>query len=289
VQIKDLLKRGLCERIEEVIKLSQDDEETVYTEIGEYVATERIREHYRSLLRAIAEAPAEPHEGVGVWVSGFFGSGKSSFAKNLGYALQNRPVLGSKFADLFKQQLGDNRISDLLDLINARTPTEVILFEVAKEADTRKVTQRIAELMYTVLLRELGYSEDFDIAELEIELEAEGRLPEFIATCKTLLNRNWETVRAGAQKLSRASAILHQLDPKLYPSADSWSHSQRNRDASISVSKVVRRTFELWGRRRKGKALVFIIDEVGQHVARRGDKIEDLRATIEEFGKVGKK
>src|SRR5207248_4313791 len=87
---------------------------------------------------------------------------------------------------------------------------------------------------------------------------------------------------------SRASAILHKLDPNTYPSADSWAQAQRNRDASISVSKVVERTFELWGRRRKGKALVFIIDEVGQHVARSGDKIEDLRATIEEFGKVGK-
>ena len=64
--------------------------------------------------------------------------------------------------------------------------------------------------------------------------------------------------------------------------------AQRHRDVSISVSKVVERTFELWGRRRPGKALVFIIDEVGQHVARSGDKIEDLRATIEEFGKVGK-
>jgi hypothetical protein len=106
-------------------------------------------------------------------------------------------------------------------------------------------------------------------------------LPEFIATCKTLLNKDWETVRAGAQKMSRASAILHHLDPKLYPSADSWSHSQRNRDTSINVIKVVKRTFELWGRRRKGKALVFIIDEVGQHVARSSDKIEDLKATIE--------
>ena len=286
--IGDLLTRDLSRKIEEIIQVDQADEQSVHAEITEYIATDSIREQYHHLLKAVAEAPSDPHESVGVWVSGFFGSGKSSFAKNLGYALENRSVLGSKFADLFKQQLGDTRTSDLLDLINAKTPTEVILFEVAKEADTRKVTQRIAELMYTVLLRELGYSEDFDIAELEIELEAEGKLPEFIATCKTLLKRDWETVRAGAQKLSRASAILHQLDPKLYPSADSWSHSQRNRDASISVSKVVKRTFDLWGRRRKGKALVFIIDEVGQHVARSGDKIEDLRATIEEFGKVGK-
>src|SRR5438046_304138 len=286
--IGELLTRDLNRKIEEIIQVDQADEQSVYAEITEYIATDSIREQYHHLLKAIAEAPADPNESVGVWVSGFFGSGKSSFAKNLGYALQNRKVLGSKFAELFKQQLGDARIGDLLDLINAKTPTEVILFEVAKEADTRKVTQRVAELMYTVLLRELGYSEDFDIAELEIELEAEGKLPEFIATCKTLLHKDWETVRAGAQKLSRASAILHKLYPATYPSADSWSHAQRNRDASINVSKVVERTFELWGRRRKGKALVFIIDEVGQHVARSGDKIEDLRATIEEFGKVGK-
>jgi hypothetical protein len=286
--IGDLLVRDLSRKIEEIIQVDQADEASVHAEITEYVATDSIRDQYHRLLKSIADAPTDPNESVGVWVSGFFGSGKSSFAKNLGYALENRTVLGSKFADLFKQHLGDARISDLLDNINARTPTEVILFEVAKEADTRKVTQRIAELMYTVLLRELGYAEDFDIAELEIELEAEGKLPEFIATCTTLLRKDWATVRAGAQKLSRASAILNKLDPATYPSPDSWAHAQRNRDASISVSKVVERTFELWGRRRRGKALVFIIDEVGQHVARSGDKIEDLRATIEEFGKVGK-
>ena len=273
--IGELLTRDLSRKIEEIIQVDQADEQSVHAEITEYIATDSIRAQYHQLLKAVAEAPADPTESIGVWVSGFFGSGKSSFAKNLGYALQNRTVVGSKFADLFKQQLGDPRISDLLDLINAKTPTEVILFEVAKEADTRKVTQRIAELMYTVLLRELGYSEDFDIAELEIELEAEGKLPEFIAICKSELKKDWETVRAGAQKLSRASAVLHKLDPKTYPSADSWAHAQRNRDASISVSKVVERTFELWGRRRKGKALVFIIDEVGQHVARSGDRPSD--------------
>src|SRR3984885_13563866 len=215
--IGDLLTRDLSRKIEEIIQVDQADEQSVHAEITEYVATDSIREQYHDLFKAVAEAPSDPHESVGVWISGFFGSGKSSFAKNLGYALENRTVLGSRFANLLKQKLGDTRTSDLLDLINAKTPTQVILFEVAKEADTRKVTQRIAELMYTVLLRELGYSEDFDVAELEIELEAEGKLPEFTVTCKTLLNKDWETVREGAQKLSRASLILHKLDPKENP------------------------------------------------------------------------
>lgn len=285
--IGELLTRDLSRKIEEIIQVDQADEQSVHAEITEYIGTDSIREQYHHLLKAIAEAPADPHESVGVWVSGFFGSGKSSFAKNLGYALQNRTVLGSQFAELFKKQLGDNRISDLLDLINAKTPTEVILFEVAKEADTRKVTQRIAELMYTVLLRELDYAEDFDIAELEITLEAEGRLDKFIQLAEKE-GKAWRQTRTGSHKINRASAILHELEPSTYPSADSWAKSFRNHEATITVRKVVERTFELWGRRRPGKALVFIIDEVGQHVARSGDKIEDLRATIEEFGKVSK-
>src|SRR6478609_10611888 len=116
--IGDLLTRDLGRKIEEIIQVDQADEQSVYAEITEYVATDSIREQYHHLLKAIAEAPSDPHESVGVWVSGFFGSGKSSFAKNLGYALQNRTVLGRQFADLFKQQLEDKRTSALLDLIN---------------------------------------------------------------------------------------------------------------------------------------------------------------------------
>jgi hypothetical protein len=54
------------------------------------------------------------------------------------------------------------------------------------------------------------------------------------------------------------------------------------------VGKFVERAFDLCARRRPGKALVFIIDEVGQYVARSAEKIEDLRAVAEQFGKVGK-
>lgn len=286
--IGNLLSRDLSRKIEEIIQVDQTDEQSVYSEITEYIATDSIRDQYAALLKAVAEAPSEPHESVGVWVSGFFGSGKSSFAKNLGYALENRKVQGQDFSALFKQQIRDEQVANLLDLINARFPIEVILFDIAKEQDTRRVTQRVAEFIYTALLRELGYAEDFDIAELEIELEAEGRLEQFITKCKEIHGQEWRIVRKGAQRLSRASAILHDLDPVTYPAADSWAHTQRGRDAAITVSKVVHRTFELFGRRRPGKALVIVIDEVGQHVARSGDKIEDLRATIEEFGKVGR-
>jgi len=98
-KIGDILSRDLSRKIEEIIQVDQADEEAVYSEITEYIATDSIRNQYAELLSAIAEAPSEPHESVGVWISGFFGSGKSSFAKNLGYALENRKILGHDFAE----------------------------------------------------------------------------------------------------------------------------------------------------------------------------------------------
>jgi hypothetical protein len=286
--IAEILSRDLSRRIEEIIQVDQAEEEAVFTEIDEYIATDSIRDLYAELLKAIAEAPSDPNEAIGVWVSGFFGSGKSSFAKNLGYALQNSKVKNQDFSKLFKSRIEDKRVSDLLDLINSRFPTEVIFFDIAKEQDTRRLTQRISEFLYVVLLRHLDYAEDFDIAELEIELEAEGKLDQFIKTCKKLHNQDWKMIRKGAQRISRASAVLHEIEPKTYPTADSWTQSQRDRNTAITLTKVVERSFELVARRRPGKALVWVIDEVGQHVARSDDKIEDLRAVVQEFGLVGR-
>jgi polyhydroxyalkanoate synthesis regulator phasin len=198
--IANLLSRDLSRKIEEIIQVDQTDEQSVYSEITEYIATDSIRDQYAALLKAVAEAPSDPHESVGIWISSFFGSGKSSFAKNLGYALENRRVQGQEFAVLFKQQIHDEQVSNLLDLINTRFPTEAILFDIAKEQDTRRVTQRIAEFIYTCLLRELDYAEDFDIAELEIELESEGKLELFIAKCKQIHGQKYEARDESRQK-----------------------------------------------------------------------------------------
>ena len=317
--IRDLLSRDLSQPIEEVIKLDQQDEPTVYTEITEYVATDRIKRQYLEVLQAIADAPGDPTEGVGVWISGFFGSGKSSFAKNLGYILANRSVLGHPASQLFIKQLeeqspGDplvRRIADLVDFINKRFDAHVIMFDVQVDRAVRRATEPIAEIMYTVLLRELDYAQDYDVAELEIELEAEGRLADFVQTCAAMFSGQvgriapaesvpptlpdvsleaytvWRRVRKGAQRIQRASAILHEIDPDIYPTPDSWAASLQ-KGTDVTVRTLVDRTFELTARRRPDHTVIFIIDEVGQYVARSAEKIENLRAVVEHFGQESK-
>src|SRR5207253_6337340 len=90
--IKTLFANDIDRRIEEVIKVDQTDEEILRDEIDEYVVTDAIRAHYTGVLELYRETPNKPHEGIAVWVSGFFGSGKSSFAKMLGLAISNCPI-----------------------------------------------------------------------------------------------------------------------------------------------------------------------------------------------------
>src|SRR3990170_7522116 len=112
--IKDLFATDIERNIEEVIKVDQTDEQLVRDELAEYVATDSIRSHFRTILERYWETPNKPHEGIGVWVSGFFGSGKSSFAKYLGLALENRPILGERAGQILGQRSGDQKIQVLL-------------------------------------------------------------------------------------------------------------------------------------------------------------------------------
>ena len=124
MQIKELFALDIERPIEEVIKVDQDDAQIVYDEISEYIVTDAILKHYLEILRKYWETKNKPHEGIGIWVSGFFGSGKSSFAKMLGLALQNREVLGRSAAELFGKRTGDNETQVLLKQITEYIPTE---------------------------------------------------------------------------------------------------------------------------------------------------------------------
>ena len=286
--IGDLIARDLTKKIEEIIKVDQVDEQSVYSEISEYVATGRLQEHYRILLKAMAEYDSDAHEGVGVWISGFFGSGKSSFAKNVGYVIGNRMILGQRAADLFKRQLRDPQCSALIDLVTAKVPTELVMFDVQTDRSSGgSGTASISYYMYRSLLRALDYAEDFDIADLEQSLEVDGRLDEFVRRFEARYG-TWRVRRKMAQKMNEASAILYEIDARTYPNADSWAKAQAGKREEITPARLVEKTFDLATRRRPGKTIMFVVDEVGAYVARSAERIEDLRAVVEQFGKVSK-
>ena len=286
--IKTLFANDITRPIEEVIKVDQTDEEVVHFEIDEYVATKAIERHYEDILDSYAETPNKPHEGVGVWISGFFGSGKSSFAKMLGLALENREIEGLPAGQLFGHRTND-KIKVLLNRIAENIPTHAVIFDVSTDRGIRSGNQTLTEIMYRLFLESLCYPSDLDLAELEIGLEADGRLDEFrTAFSKVTEGKAWDDrKRSKAFALSEASAAMREIEPGIYEKNDSWADANKNK-ADISSGLLAKRINKLMERRKPGHTVVFVVDEVGQFVARDVQKMLDLQAIVQQFGVHGR-
>ena len=133
MQIKNLFKKSIDRSINGVIKAEQLDQASVWQELDEYVVTKQVTEHLRKFIDAYNQGSGDR---MGVWVSGFFGSGKSHFIKIISYLLANKEAISpdsgvsKKAADFFDA----SKIKDALleaDIKHATSGTaDVILFNI---------------------------------------------------------------------------------------------------------------------------------------------------------------
>jgi hypothetical protein len=281
VRIDELFSRPIDRKIEEVIKV--DDESTIRTEVEEYIPTDHIEEELVDVLNQFQESILNPSETVNIWVSGFFGSGKSSFAKVLGYLIANPVVDGKSVADRFFDLNSIPQARQLLTTIHTQAQTETILLDLATSPNVLKEGEAVVLPVYRTLLESLGYSRDVTLAELEFALEGPNEdtsLDDFRAKYESVNGRPWEQDRNIITAKNRASRVLHDLDPATYPSADSWSNAAQAPE--INANWFADRALEMLRRRRPDKQrIIFIVDEAGQYVARSADRMLGLQGLAE--------
>jgi hypothetical protein len=144
--------------------------------------------------------------------------------------------------------------------------------------------------MYKKLIQHLGYSSDLRVAELEIELEESDRFNRFLECFSHLYpSQQWDVVKTRRmQAMSIASAVLHELDPTTYPDRQSFSLFALKSTLEISPSLLAQRASTLMERKKPGRNLIFVIDEVSRFIIRDVQKILDLQSTIQQLGRLGK-
>ena len=107
MKIQSMFQKDINRPINGVIKVGQDDAESLKQELEEYIITKELRRHFSTFFDNYAGAIDNPTDKIGVWISGFFGSGKSHFLKMLSYLLSNQEVVGQHAVDLFKDKFDD--------------------------------------------------------------------------------------------------------------------------------------------------------------------------------------
>ena len=107
MKIQNMFQKDINRDINGVIKVSQNDDNSLRQELSEYIITKELRRHFRTFFDNYSKAIDYPTDKIGVWISGFFGSGKSHFLKILSYLLENKEVGGKKAMDYFADKFDD--------------------------------------------------------------------------------------------------------------------------------------------------------------------------------------
>jgi hypothetical protein len=288
VKIKNLFREGIMLPIEPIIHVDVLDEQIVAREIDEYVVTDNIRDNLEDLSELYADTVRNPSESTNVWVSGFFGSGKSSFAKMVGYSLTNPQVQGRSATERLLARTNSIKLEALLNTAHTLAPAITVFLDLASGRDLVREGESLALPVYRALLKRLGYSTNETLADLEFMLEdpEDGRLAAFEAAVMDATKGRlpWVRVRDVQAAKNYASHALHMIDPDNFPSADSWSNAAIV--PSIDHNWLADRALKLLARRGGGcTRLVFVVDEVGQYVARSIRRMFDLQGLAEAFQK----
>ena len=128
--IRDMFQDDINRSINKVIKVDQDETDIIRQEVKEYVITRELKRHFISFFNCYGDSFAVPTSDIGIWISGFFGSGKSHFLKMLGYLLENKEIDGKKTVEYFREKFSDDPGAFMLIDNATRCKTETILFNI---------------------------------------------------------------------------------------------------------------------------------------------------------------
>ncbi|MDE0122003.1 MAG: BREX system P-loop protein BrxC [bacterium] len=284
MKIEELFRRDINRIIEEVIKVDLADGHVIANEFDEYIATEHILDNLETVINAYQESIHNPNENCTVWVSGFFGSGKSSWAKVLGYLLWNPTVGGQTATDRFFGRTSAPRLRALLNTVHAQSPTLSVLLNLATGSNVvAREGESVVLPVYRALLDRLNYSRNFTLAELEYTMEGDGKLEDFEKAFADIVGSPWQERRYTA--LAKRDA-MKALDA-VYGDGSGLPKWARELDApDIDADWFATRALELLERRGGGaRRLNFVVDEAGQYVARSVQRMLDLQGLAEAFQK----
>ena len=173
--------KDIYRTIEKVITYNASQEARLRAEIAEYQVTDSIEEQFESLLGKMQVAMDQGGQNeIGVWVSGFYGSGKSSFTKYLGLALdQDVQVDGVRFLKHLQDRLNKPQTRALLSTVASRFPAAVVMLDLASEMLAGATMEEVSTVLYYKVLQWAGYSRNLKVAALERRLRKDGRYEEF--------------------------------------------------------------------------------------------------------------
>jgi len=304
VKIRDLFVADVTRDIPPVVYFHEQTPAKLQAEVSEYIITggyhetdprsrrvkSGIHEQFVHLLRGIKheltkkggpELPAS-------WISGFYGSGKSSFAKLLGLALDGKTLPdGTPLSTALLARDDSPKRQELVDawkdLAEYVEPFAVV-FDIGGVA---RDNEHIHSAVLRIMQARLGYCPKSNlVADFELKLERDGEWDAFLVAAKSTLGKEWAIAKEDEQADDHFSHVLHVMKPDRYPEPTSWidSRAGSRTGAGTSVKEVVEAIDAMSHLREPEKALFIVVDEVSQYVHQDENRMLKLQSFVSELG-----
>ena len=238
------------------------DESKLLAEISEYVVTDHLEKSFEHLLYRMNLATSGPVDSYGrcIWVSGFYGSGKSSFTKYLGFALDQKKMIDGK--------------SFL-----------IVFLDLAREISAGSEMLDISSVLRNKVLRDCGYSDNIKIAELELMLDRDGKFEEFKESAKKHLKETaWESVHNMHIISNTVCELARQFYPNIWQNKEEFANIRITRSTSERVQEII--DLVKW---KSGKNnIIFILDDVGKYIGTSGEGAYRFQLLVELLIDIGK-
>lgn len=279
MELNRIFKQPVSRPIEGVIKA--DDESSLYVELNEYVLTDEVAKRLEHFL----DAYNDYHGANGVWVSGFFGSGKSHLLKMLALIMENRSVDGSTALDIFLPKIPkeDELLRAALKKAVA-IPSKSILFNIDQKADiiSKSQTDALLSVFVKVFNEMCGYfGKQGYIAHFERDLDSRNQLEAFKTSYQQHANKPWERGREQALlesgNIARAYAEITGEDPALAKGILDKYRAQY----SVSIEDFSEQVKAWLDKKPANFRLNFFVDEVGQYIADNTKLMTNLQTVAE--------
>lgn len=289
MQIKEMFAKPIDREIQGVIIVGQGEETNVSQELEEYVVTRELQKHFADFFGAYKKGIVGNTSEIGVWISGFFGSGKSHFLKILSYILDNREIDGRKAIDFFEK---DDKISDAMVLADMRlaaeTSTDVVLFNIDSKSDSNSKQNKdaIVNVFLKVFNEMRGLCGSLPhLADLESQLMDVDQYEAFREAFEDEYGSRWEESRHKFDFIQDdVVEALVKIGFMSEAAARNWCE-KATETYRISIEDFAKRVKAYINKKGNNHHVVFMVDEVGQYIGDDSNLMLNLQTVREELSK----
>lgn len=284
MMIRDMFAENINRSINGVIKVDQNTADVIEQEVKEYVITRELKKHFIRFFDYYSEAFDVPTDDIGVWISGFFGSGKSHFLKMLSYLLENKAINNQSVVELFRRKFEDDPAAFMPVDKSTKGQTETILFNIDIEGSINKDKTAVLRVFAKMFYTHLGfYGENLKVAMLEQHIEQMGKTQEFRRSFEQKKGKPWLEQRKAFAFNGKfiIPALMEVLDMS---EEDAKNWFQDKTAVEFSIAHLVEDIKAYVDAKPGNFRLLFMIDEVGQYVGTDTDMLLNLQSLTEKIG-----